>query len=115
MGRRWVQTAVMFVVAGMAAASGVLGLTLATNSNASFKKALAMRRAPDTVVMIDASKVTAAAVARTRRLKGVTQAAGPYPATTITLAASASGSSSGAAQALAAADGGRAREGRPAR
>jgi putative ABC transport system permease protein len=97
-GRHWVQTAVMFVVVGIAAVSGVLGLTLATNSNASFKKALVKRRAPDIVVMIDASKVTAAEVARTRQLRGVTQAAGPYPATTITLA-SVSGSVSGAAQA----------------
>jgi putative ABC transport system permease protein len=49
------------------------------------------------VVMIDASKVTGAELARTRQLKGVTQAAGPYPATTITLA-SVSGSASGGAQ-----------------
>jgi putative ABC transport system permease protein len=88
-----VQTAVVFVVVGVAAATGVLGLTLATNSNASFKNALAKRRAPDLVVMIDASKVTGAELARTRQLKGVTEAVGPYPATTITLAASTSGSS----------------------
>ena len=90
----------------------MLGLTLATNANASFKKALANRRAPDIVVMIDGSKVTSAELARTRRLKGVTQAAGPYPATTIKLA-SASGRRCRAR--VAAADGGRAREGRPTR
>ncbi len=84
--RRWVQTAVMFVAVGVAAASGVLGLTLATNSNASFMKALAKRGAPDLVVMIDASKVTSGELARTRQLMGVTETAGPYPATTITLA-----------------------------
>jgi ABC-type antimicrobial peptide transport system permease subunit len=93
--RGWVQTAVLFVVAGVAATSVMLGLTLATNANASFKKALAKRRAPDAVVMIDASKVTSAQLARTRQLKGVTQAAGPYPATTI-MVASVSGSASGA-------------------
>lgn len=96
MGRRWVQTAVMFVVAGIAAASSCVGLTLATNANASFKKALANRRAPDSVVMIDRSKVTSAELASTRRLNGVTQAAGPYPATTIKLASvSASGAGQG--------------------
>jgi len=73
----------------VAAASGVLGLTLATNSNLSFERALAKRRVPDLAVMIDASKVTDAELARTRGLKGVTQAAGPYAATTITLAAAA--------------------------
>jgi putative ABC transport system permease protein len=89
---------VIFVVVGVAAMSGVLGLTLATNSNASFKKALKSRRAPDVVVMIDAAKVTSGQLSRTRQLNGVTHAAGPYPATTITLAASDPGSP-GAAQA----------------
>jgi putative ABC transport system permease protein len=84
--RRPVQFAVMLVVMGIAATGGVLGLTLATNSNASFDKALTKRRAPDLVVIIDASRVTATDLARTRHLSGVTQAAGPYPATTIMLA-----------------------------
>lgn len=82
----------------MAAASGVLGLTLATNANLSFERALAKRRAPDLAAMIDASKVTSAELTGTRHLNGVTQAAGPYPATEITLAATA-GSASGGAQA----------------
>jgi putative ABC transport system permease protein len=93
----WVQTAVIFVVVGVATASGVVALTLATNANASFEKALVKRRAPDVVVMIDASKVTGAELARTLRLKSATHAAGPYTATTIKLAP-VSGSS-GAAQA----------------
>jgi ABC-type antimicrobial peptide transport system permease subunit len=90
--RRRVQSAVMFVVVGVAAASAVLGLMLATNAGASFRKALSKRRAPDLVVMLDATKLTGAELARTRELHGVTQAAGPYPATTIELAAAVPGS-----------------------
>jgi putative ABC transport system permease protein len=84
-GRRWVQTAVMFVVAGAAAASGVLGLTLATSSYLSFRTALTRRRPPDLAVTIKAAKVTGAELVRSRHLRGVTAAAGPYPETTITI------------------------------
>lgn len=94
-GRRWVQTGVIFVVVGVAASCGVLGLTLTTNSDLNFQTALAKRRPPDLAVMIDAAKVTDSELARTRRLKGVTQAVGPYPVTTIKLAA-VSGSAPGA-------------------
>jgi hypothetical protein len=90
-GRRWVQTVVMFVVVGVTAASAVLGLTLATTSGSSFQTALAKRNPPDLAVEIDATKVTAAELAGTRHLRGVTATAGPYPETTITLAAAAGG------------------------
>ena len=95
--RRWVQTAVMFVVVGVAAASGVLGLTLATSSGSSFQTALAKRHPPDLTVTIDVMKVTGAELVRTRHLRGVTAAAGPYPETSITLA-STPGSASGPVQ-----------------
>jgi putative ABC transport system permease protein len=91
--RRWVQTGVIFVIVGVAAACGVLGLTMATSSDLSFQTALAKRRAPDLAIMVNAAKGTAADLARTRHLKGVTQAVGPYPATTIAIAP-ASGSAS---------------------
>jgi signal transduction histidine kinase len=83
--RRCAQTAVMFVAVGVAAAGGVLGLTLATSSNLQFQTALAKLRAPDVALTIDASKVTGAELARTSRLPGVTAAAGPYPQTTVVL------------------------------
>lgn len=83
--RRWVQTAVIFVVVGVATASGVLGLTLANGSNRSFWTAVAQRRAPDLSLQIDTAKVTVAELDRTRHLFYVAKAAGPYPETSVVL------------------------------
>ena len=95
LGRGSTESAVMLVVVGVTAASGVLGLTLATSSDQNFQTALTKRHVPDLVVTLDPAKVTGAELARTRRLRGVTAAVGPYPETMITLepiSGSASGS-----------------------
>jgi ABC-type antimicrobial peptide transport system permease subunit len=92
--RRLLQSVLVLLVVGAATAAGTLALTLATSANALQERALARYRVPNLAVMIDASKVTGAQLGRTRDLKGVTRAAGPYPATTITLAASSGGAAS---------------------
>jgi len=84
-GRRWAHAAVIFVAVGVAAVTGVVGLTLATNPHLQFQTALAKRHAPDLTLTIDPAKVTVAELARTGRLPGVTDAAGPYPQTTVVL------------------------------
>lgn len=82
--RRLVQTTVIFLVVAAAAAAGTLGLTLATTANEGFAATFAADHGADLAVTIDAAKVTAAELARTAHLPGVTQAAGPYDETYIT-------------------------------
>jgi putative ABC transport system permease protein len=82
--RHLVQTTVIFGVVAAAAAAGTLGLTLATSANEGFAATLAADHGADLAVTIDAAKVTAAELASTARLPGVTQAAGPYDETYIT-------------------------------
>ena len=94
--RRLVQTVAIFLVLAASAAAGTLGLTLSTNANAQFLGAFARQHGADLALSIDASKVTAVDLARTRRLPGVTDAAGPYPETYISLAGSGPAASSSA-------------------
>jgi len=82
--RRLVQTTVIFGVVAAAAAAGTLGLTLATSANQGFAATFAADHGADLAVSVDAAKVTAAGLARTAHLPGVTQAAGPYDETYIT-------------------------------
>jgi putative ABC transport system permease protein len=82
--RRRVQAAVIVVVAAAAAVAALLGLTLATSSNAAFQAGFIRYRVADLAMTVDSAKVTAAELARTRHLPGVTEAVG-YPATTITI------------------------------
>ena len=82
--RRLVQTTVIFGVVAAAAAAGTLGLTLATSANGGFAATFAADHGADLAVTIDAAKVTAAELARTAHLPGVTQAADPYDETYIT-------------------------------
>lgn len=83
---RRVQTVVVFVLVTAAAAAAVLGLSLATTATA-FSSAFAASHGAHLAVTIDSAKVTSAELAATRHLSGVTRVAGPYPETTITLAA----------------------------
>jgi len=76
--RRLAQTTVIFLVVATAAAAGALGLTLAVSANEGFAATFAADHGADLAVTIDAAKVTAAELARTAHLPGVTQAAGPY-------------------------------------
>jgi hypothetical protein len=89
--RRLVQTVVMFVVAAAAAAAGVLGLAMATSSNLAFQTAFTRYHGAHLAVTADAAKVTSSQLAATRRLPGVTRAAGPYLATTISVSISVPG------------------------
>jgi putative ABC transport system permease protein len=83
--RRLTQTLVIFVVLAMATTAALVGLTLATNPTQAFQALSARYRTADLAVTIDATKVTSAQLAATRRLPGVTKAVG-YPATTVNVA-----------------------------
>jgi putative ABC transport system permease protein len=85
--RRLVPTVVIFLVLAAGTAAAVLGLTLATNSNELFLTAFARQHGAQLAGTFDTAKVTPAQLAKTRRLPGVTQAAGPYPETYIALTA----------------------------
>lgn len=82
--RRLLQTTVIFGVVAAAAAAGTLGLTLATSASEGFAATFAADHGADLAVTIDAAKVTAAGLATTAHLPGVTQAAGPYDETYLT-------------------------------
>ncbi len=81
--RRLVQSLVVFGVLLTSAAAALIGMTLLTRANQGFYAAVAATHGANLGVTINASKVTAADLAKTR-LPGVTQDAGPYPETTIT-------------------------------
>jgi putative ABC transport system permease protein len=93
--RRLVQTTVVFVVLAASTAAALLGVTLLTNANELFYHAVAAQHGADLAVTIDAARVSPAQLAATRRAAGVTQAAGPYPETTVTLAAGPAAGGSG--------------------
>jgi len=88
--RRLVQTAVILVVLTASGAAALLGLTLLTSANEYFYSGFADQHGAELAVTVDAARVTPAQLAATRRLAGVTQAAGPYPEVTVTLATSGS-------------------------
>jgi putative ABC transport system permease protein len=83
--RRLVPTVVIFCVLAAGSAAALLGLTLVTNSNELFLTAFARSRGAQLAVTADSAKATAAQLAATRQLPGVTQAAGPYPQTFLKL------------------------------
>jgi putative ABC transport system permease protein len=83
--RRLVQSAVVFAVLAASSAAALLGLTLLATASEGLNAACAVTHCAQLAVTVNASKVTAAELARTRHLPGVTQDAGPYPETTITV------------------------------
>jgi hypothetical protein len=89
--RRLVQSAVVFVVVAVVGTASLLGLTMLTSANEAFQAAFTVRHGAHLAVTVDAAKVTGGELARTRHLPGVTQAAGPYPETTISLSISVPG------------------------
>jgi hypothetical protein len=84
--RRLVQSAVVFLVLAASSSAALLGLALLATAREGFDATCAVTHCAQLAVTVNASKVTAAQLARTRHLPGVTQAAGPYPQTSITLA-----------------------------
>jgi putative ABC transport system permease protein len=87
--RRLVQSLVVLAVLAVSSAAAVTGLTLYAAANAGYAAGIVATHGADLAVTINAAKVSAARLAATRHLPGVTQDAGPYPQTTITVAASA--------------------------
>jgi len=90
--RRLVQSVVVLGLLAASSAAALLGLTLLTSANQGFYAAFTAQHGADLAVTINASKATAAELARTRHLSGVTQAAGPYREAPVTVT---SGGSSG--------------------
>jgi putative ABC transport system permease protein len=87
--RRLMQSLVLLAVLGVSSATAVIGLTLYAAANTGYAAGIAATHGADLALTINAAKVTAAQLAATRHLLGVTQDAGPYPQTTITVAARA--------------------------
>lgn len=83
--RRVVQSGVVLGVLVFSTAAALLALAVLTSANQGFADAFANEHEPDLAVTINPAKVTAAQLAGTRRLSGVTATAGPYPETTITV------------------------------
>ncbi len=79
--RRRVPVLVTGLVLLVSSAASVLGLALAVDSTAPFDQAFGAQRGADAVVTAQA---TAAELAATRRLPGVTAAAGPFAEVTVT-------------------------------
>ena len=85
--RRLVQSLVVFAVLAVSCAAVLTGLTLAYAANTGYAAGIAVTHGADLAVTINAARATAAQLAATRHLPGVVQDAGPYPQTTITVAA----------------------------
>ena len=83
--RHRAQTLVIFLVLLVSTASATLGLALLTAANGPFDRAFAAQHGADAAVAVNSGRVTAASLAATRRLAGVTAAAGPFSAATVTL------------------------------
>lgn len=83
--RHRVQTVVVFAAVAAASAAATLGLTLYTSANEGFLNAFAVYHGPDLAVTVNAARVTRSQLARTSSLNSVTQAAGPYPETGLSL------------------------------
>ncbi|PKT73750.1 ABC transporter permease [Streptomyces populi] len=82
-GRRRVQTLVIAVATMMAVASAVVAGSLMVATNAPFDHAFARQHGAHLTASFDPGRVSAAQLAGTRDLEGVTASAGPFPATTI--------------------------------
>jgi putative ABC transport system permease protein len=76
----------VLAVLGVSCTAALTSMTLAFAANQGTAAAVAVTHGADLAVTINADKVTAGQLAATRHLPGVTQDAGPYPQTTITVA-----------------------------
>jgi putative ABC transport system permease protein len=82
-GRRRVQTLVIAVATMMAVASAVVAGSLIVATNAPFDHAFAKQHGAHVTAQFDPAKASAAQLADTRELDGITASAGPYPSTTV--------------------------------
>ncbi|WP_405888277.1 ABC transporter permease [Streptomyces sp. NBC_01136] len=78
-GRRRMQTLVMVLTTTMAVAAAVLATGLLVASRAPFEHAFAKQRGAQLTAWFDPAEATAAQVAATAHVSGVTATAGPYP------------------------------------
>ncbi|MGX1547712.1 hypothetical protein [Streptomyces adustus] len=83
-GRRRVQCLVIGLTTLMAVAASVLGGTLLVVSDAPFADAFARQHGAHLSVQFDAGKVGAGQLSQSRAAEGVSAAAGPFPAATVT-------------------------------
>jgi putative ABC transport system permease protein len=81
--RHKVQAVVICMVLGVSTASATLGLALLAASSGPFGHAFAAQRGADVTVTVNAARATAAQLAATRGVPGVTAAAGPFAEATV--------------------------------
>jgi putative ABC transport system permease protein len=78
LSRRRVPAVVIAAVLLVSTAASVLGLALVVDSNAPFDRAFAAAHGADAAVTFDSGRASAAQLAATRRVAGITAAAGPF-------------------------------------
>jgi putative ABC transport system permease protein len=83
--RHRAQTFVIFMVLAVSTASATLGLALLAAASGPFNHAFTTQRGADAAVAVSAARTTTAQLADTGHAAGVTAAAGPFSATTVTL------------------------------
>jgi putative ABC transport system permease protein len=83
--RHRAQTLVIFLVLVVSTASATLGLALLAAASGPFDHAFVTQRGADAAVAINSAHATGAQLAATSRTAGVTAAAGPFGAATVTL------------------------------
>jgi putative ABC transport system permease protein len=83
--RHRVQAVVIVAVLFIATASATLGLALLSANNSPFAKAFAAQRGADVAVTANPGRATAAQLAATAHVSGVTALAGPFDETTLPL------------------------------
>ena len=83
--RHKVQAVVIVAVLFIATASATLGLALLNANNSPFTRAFAAQHGADVTVTANAGHATAAQLAATAHVAGVTAMAGPFDETTIPL------------------------------
>lgn len=88
--RKRTQTVVVGLVLLISTGAAVLALALLVDSHAPFDHAFAAQHGADLVVTFDPATATAAELATTGQLDGVTAAAGPFPTAAVTTKAPAS-------------------------
>ena len=79
------QTLVIGLVALVSTGASVLALALIVDSNAPFDTAFAAQHGADVTMTVDTAKATTAQLTASKRLPGVTAAAGPFATVTATL------------------------------
>ncbi|MEV0741707.1 FtsX-like permease family protein [Streptomyces sp. NPDC050549] len=84
MARRRVQTLVIGLATLLAVTASVLGGALLVSSEAPFEKAFDRQHGAQLTAQFDASRATAAQLADSARVSGVTAASGPFPTATVT-------------------------------